>query len=134
MQKNYTIFKNIKKFSITIFTFLLCCTVQAQTAKGRYIQASIGYGISVPYDDVDTDGSGFYAQGEYLFNLTGWLGLRPYGGVIFTKTSNNDSPQREPDYKVTSNAFLIGGKVRVTAPIPWGGVCRGRYRGLFGLF
>lgn len=108
-----------KTVSLAIFTVLISNAAIAQTAKGQYIRASVGYGISAPYDDVDTDGSGFYAQGEYLFNLSTWFSLRPYAGVIFTKTRKDDSPQQEPDYKVTSNAFLIGGKARVTAPIPW---------------
>jgi hypothetical protein len=105
---------------ITIF-FTLCfiCPTKAQPRVGEFINVSVGYGISAATDETSIDGSGFYAQGEYVFALTKWIGIRPYAGVIFTSATEKDSQPNQPEYKVTSNAFLFGGKVRVAAPIPW---------------
>ena len=104
-------------FAITFFTLFLTPKTNAQPKTGQYFDASIGFGLSAPYDEVDVSGSGFYAQGEYVFGLTKWFGIRPYAGVIIT--SPEDNPNLPDYYKVTSNAFLFGGKARVAAPIPW---------------
>jgi len=104
-------------FLSAIFIFFFAHFAKAQPNKGEFIEIAIGYGLSLPYDDVDISGSGFYAQGEYVFALTSWFGLRPYAGFIITSTDENDD--YVPDYKVTSKAFLLGGKARFAAPIPW---------------
>ena len=107
----------MKKKLVIIFTILAFTQVNAQLIKEKSIDASIGYGISAPYDDVDITGTGFYLQGEYVLTLSKWIDIRPYAGLILTKADNND--QIAPEYKSTANAFLIGGKTRITAPIPW---------------
>ena len=88
--------------------------INGQTKESQNLNLSIGYGISVPYDETDIDGSGFFAQGEYIFNLKKWIDLRPYAGLILTNEDSNNEI-----YKTTSKALLIGGKGRITAPIPW---------------
>ncbi len=108
----------ILSFITTAFFIMLPNLVQAQPKKGEFINATVGLGLSAPYDNTDIDGTGFYAQGEYVFGLTKWFGLRPYAGVIFTST-NSDNNLSNSEYKVTSNAFLFGGKIRVLAPIPY---------------
>ncbi|RAV27482.1 hypothetical protein [Sinomicrobium soli] len=117
MKQNYLATYRI--LFVIVLTGIPLHAVQAQTARGQYIRASIGFGMSAPYEDVDIDGTGMYAQGEYLFNMRSWFSLRPYAGVIFTKTRKSGDDYRDRDYKVTSNAFLLGGKARFTAPIPW---------------
>ena len=107
-------------FVITLFTIFLSSPVKAQPRKGRFIDVSVGMGISAPYDDVNIGGSGFYAQGEYVFGLTKWFGIRPYAGIIITSPDEITDPLYEQQgYKVTSKAFLFGGKARICAPIPW---------------
>lgn len=91
--------------------------VKAQFIKDRAIDASIGFGLSVPYDDVDITGSGFYIQGEYVLTIAKWIDIRPYAGLIITKADTNE--QYAGEYKVSANAFLIGGKTRIRAPVPW---------------
>ena len=112
--------KSISTFRISVallfFTLLLTNLTNAQPQKGKSIKASIGLGLSAPYDDVDLTGSGFYAQGEYVIGITRWFGVRPYAGVVFTSADENENL---PGYKVTSDAFLFGGKARVVAPIPY---------------
>jgi hypothetical protein len=106
-------------FTITVFSILFSNLAKAQPKTGEFINASIGLGLSAPYDDVNITGSGFYAQGEYVFGISKWFGLRPYAGIVVTSPDNNENQQNQPDYKVTSKSFLIGGKARIAAPIPW---------------
>ena len=97
----------------TLFILFISNTLKAQPQKGEFIKASIGSGFSAPYDNTNLMGTGFYVQGEYIFAPKKWFGLRPYAGYISTNTNNNQG------YKVDSKSFLIGGKARVVAPIPW---------------
>ncbi len=107
----------MKKTCTIILIILASTQVKAQLIKEKSIDISIGYGLSAPYDDVDITGSGFYLQGEYVLTIAKWIDIRPYAGLILTKAEDNE--QNSPEYKSTANAFLIGGKVRITAPIPW---------------
>lgn len=109
----------MKKIITLIFIVLVSYQVKAQEIIEKSIDLSIGYGLSAPYDDVDVLGSGFYLQGEYVLTLAKWIDLRPYAGLILAKTKSDDNGQNEPDYKSNTSAFLIGGKARITAPIPW---------------
>jgi len=107
----------MKKNLVIIFTIITFTQVKAQLIKEKSIDASIGYGISAPFDDVDITGSGFYLQGEYVLTLAKWIDIRPYAGIILTKADDNE--QNASEYKSTANAFLIGGKTRITISIPW---------------
>lgn len=106
-------------FAITIFSILLSNSAKAQPRKGEFINASVGLGLSAPYDNEDVTGTGFYAQGEYVYGITKWFGIRPYAGLVITSAEKNINTQNLPEYKVTSKSFLLGGKARVSAPIPW---------------
>lgn len=101
---------------LILFALLFTNHSTAQPNKGKSFKASIGLGLSAPYDDVDLTGSGFYAQGEYVIGISKWFGIRPYAGVVFTHADKNENL---PSYKVTSDAFLFGGKARILAPIPY---------------
>ena len=107
----------MKKTYAIILIILASTHVSGQSIKEKSIDISIGYGLSTPYDDVDITGSGFYLQGEYVMTLAKWIDIRPYAGLILTKAEARE--ENLPEYKSTANAFLIGGKVRITAPIPW---------------
>lgn len=107
----------MKKKYLLIFAVLAFTQVKAQVIKEKSIDASIGYGLSAPYDDIDVTASGFYLQGEYVLTLASWIDIRPYAGLILTK--HVDNKQMPTEYKSTANAFLIGGKARIKAPIPW---------------
>jgi len=114
----------LSNFHITLIASILAVffsiSVAAQPSKGQSIDVEIGYGISIPYaSSSDAIGSGFYAQGEYVLGITKWFGIRPYAGVILTWPDNNDNTFNQDNLEVTSRAFLIGGKIRLAAPIPW---------------
>ena len=106
---------------ILIFTLFFSNLAKAQT-KGNFIKGWIGFGSSTSnYEEENPeiiDGFGFYTQGEYIIGLTKWFSVRPYAGAIFTSTDENKykNPQ---GYKVETNAFLLGTKVRICAPISW---------------
>ncbi len=102
-------FKNC--YGLLIILFFSIQHINAQTQ--RSINISIGYGITSPYDETDVEGSGFYAQGEYIFHLKNWVDIRPYAGLIITNDPSNDI------YETSSKAFLLGGKGRITAPMPF---------------
>ena len=109
----------MKKTLLQFLTILASTQVQAQFIKERAIDVSIGLGISSPNDEYDVSGSGFYLQGEYVLSPASWLDFRPYAGLILTSPSDSDTENTEAGYKSTANAFFIGGKTRITAPIPW---------------
>jgi hypothetical protein len=106
-------------FTSAILIIFFSTFAIAQPGTGKFINISIGLGITAPYDInddvVDIIGTGFYAQGEYVFGLTKWFGVRPYAGILLTSEDKED----QSPYKVTSRAFLAGIKGRVLAPIPW---------------
>ncbi|MEL0454867.1 hypothetical protein WJN01_01405 [Flavobacteriaceae bacterium SZ-1-7] len=106
-------------FISIIFTVLLVNNITAQPQKGNFINANIGLGVSVPYDDYEIAGSGFYIQGEYVLGLKTWFGLRPYAGFITTSPNEDVTSENLRAFEVTSSAFLLGTKARIVAPIPW---------------
>jgi hypothetical protein len=93
--------------------------ISAQPKKGKFIKASVGLAQSYPYNNIDIYGTGFYAQGEYVIGLKTWFGLRPYAGVLFTSSEDNQVPNYAGIVDVTTNAFLLGIKARIAAPIPY---------------
>ncbi|MFI2743323.1 hypothetical protein ACG2LH_11320 [Zhouia sp. PK063] len=105
--------------------FLLCiimATVKlhAQFIKSTSINAKIGLGITAPYySSDDVVDNGFFAQGEYILKAASWFDIRPYAGVLFTHTGNEDIDGNSTNETATTKAFLIGGKARIMAPIPW---------------
>ncbi len=106
-----------KQFFISTLAILFFMSTYAQ--KETAIDISIGLGVTIPSDEVDVTGTGFYAQGEYVMSIASWVDIRPYAGVILTKTNENQNSLTEFDYQIKANAFLVGGKARVLAPIPW---------------
>lgn len=105
------------KYRLIIILGFLCLQLSAQQDKQKSIELSVGYGLSLPYDDIDVTGSGFYLQGEYVMPLTKWIDFRPYAGLIFTKESNDD--QVLAPFLATANAGMLGAKARLSAPIKW---------------
>lgn len=105
------------KKNLLIFA-LLFVSVQLFAQQKRSIDVLIGLGITAPSENIEVFGQGFYLQGEYVYEISKWVDLRPYAGLILTKTVEPDLQQYK-DFKVSTNAFLLGGKVRLTLPIPW---------------
>ena len=110
----------MKKILILLIILLTSNLTEAQFIKEKSINAQIGYGISVPYNSIDevADG-GFFAQGELVLKVASWFELRPYAGFILTNSSGKDLNDNPTNEKAESKAFLLGGKARVRAPIPW---------------
>lgn len=108
-------------FTVVLFIcFLNSGYTTAQQLMGKYVKLSLGIASSYPYDESeDIYGSGFYASGEYIHVVTEWFSIRPYANIFITGT-NNSSDFTE-DYEATSKAFMLGGKARLFAPIPYVG-------------
>ncbi|WP_343696800.1 hypothetical protein [Flavobacterium sp.] len=111
----------LRYFITIVFTVLFSSHSKAQTT-GKFIKASIGFGSSTSHYKEENpeviDGFGFYTQGEYVVGITKWFSVRPYAGAIFTST-DEDKIKNPEGYKVETNAFFLGTKVRLCAPIPW---------------
>ncbi len=110
----------MKKILILLIIALTSNLVEAQFIKEKSINAQIGYGISAPYESVDDIADrGFFAQGELVLKVKSWFELRPYAGFILTSSNGKDLNDNPTDEKAETKAFLLGGKARVRAPIPW---------------
>lgn len=46
-------------FTIIIFTIVLPNLAKAQPRTGKFIDISVGLGLTAPYDDIDITSSGF---------------------------------------------------------------------------
>lgn len=101
---------------LVIILLFIAFQTQAQFIKNKALDFNIGFGYSFPYDDVNIEGDGFYLHGEYVLTVSNWVDFRPYAGLIFTTAS--DDPNKKP-FETTANSLLIGGKTRITAPIPY---------------
>lgn len=114
-----------KFLAFLIFTVIAISTSMAQTIdspqqKQHAIKASVGYGISVPSDnDADFNGRGFFAQAEYIYPVAKWFDVRPYAGFILSSSDEEATGFDQRVLTADMNAFLLGGKVRLKAPIPW---------------
>lgn len=110
----------MKKTLILILFLLTSTLMDAQFIKEKSINAQIGLGISAPNNSVGKIADlGFFAQGELVLKITSWFELRPYTGIILTNSNGKDLDDNPTNEKAESKAFLLGGKARVRAPIPW---------------
>ncbi len=110
----------MKKILLFLAIALIANVINAQFVQNKSISAQIGYGLSSTFDSTDdfVDG-GFYAQGELILEVASWLDLRPYAGFVFTNSDGEDLNGNPTTETATTNAFLLGGKARVRAPIRW---------------
>ena len=110
----------MRKILIVLIVLLTSNVAEAQFIKEKSINAQIGYGLTVPTKSVDEiAGDGFFAQGELVLKVASWVEFRPYVGLILTNSNGKDINNNSSFEKAESKAFLLGGKVRVRAPIPW---------------
>ncbi len=105
----------MKKSFLILGCLMASYAVKAQFIKEKSLSVQIGYAITAPYDTwSNVANDGFFAQGELILKAASWVEFRPYAGFIFTNANAN------PGEEFTeSKAFLMGGKARLRAPIPW---------------
>ncbi len=116
----------MKKNSIVIFLILIASwQLNAQSRFNRYLNLSIGEGITEALYGCEGEqeetirGSGLYLQGEYVFEFNKWIDLRPYTGFLYARTDQGDDVYLDYGYEANATTLLIGGKARLTFPIPW---------------
>ncbi len=107
------------KNTLLLFLLLTVSQLKAQFFQQKSIEASIGLGYTQVDENISMYGDGFYLQGEYVLKVYSWFELRPYAGIIFAKAESEKTAPNDPVYKSVTNAFLIGGKTRLKAPIPY---------------
>ena len=112
----YACMKKVLPILLAIFALT---PVQAQSYWEEVIDVSVGYGLSVPYDELGYFGSGVFAQGEYLFGVNEWLDLRAYAGYTLAEMKGDLSGPDAGRSKSTANAVLFGGKARARYPFEW---------------
>lgn len=105
---------------LIVLALLFANITKAQFIKEKSINAQIGYGMSAPNNSADKIVSeGFFLQGDLVLKVLSWVELRPYAGLILTNSTGKNLNGNPTNEKVESKAFLIGGKTRLRAPIPW---------------
>ncbi|WP_281542048.1 hypothetical protein [Maribacter aestuarii] len=110
----------MKNSLVVLIIGLTSTLVGAQFIKNESINAQIGFGLSSPYNSVDEIvDDGLFLQGEYVLGIASWFELRPYAGMILTSSNGDDINGNPTVEKAETKAFLIGGKGRISAPIPW---------------
>lgn len=109
----------MKKQLFILLVLITTSQTYAQFFKPTAIDVNIGYGLTMPYDDIDITNSGFYAQAEYILEASKWFDVRPYAGLILTSNQGKDLDGNSSDYSTSTKALLIGGKARLTIPIPY---------------
>ncbi|MBT8222580.1 MAG: hypothetical protein KJN96_05365 [Eudoraea sp.] len=110
----------MKNTLILLLIMLTANLAEAQFIKEQSINAQIGYGLSAANNSItEVVDDGFFAQGELVLKVASWVELRPYAGIIFTNANGRTLNGNPTDEKAVSKAFLLGGKTRVRAPIPW---------------
>jgi len=93
---------------------------EAQFIKEKSINAQIGLGLSAPNNSADEIvDDGLFVQGDLVLKVASWVEIRPYAAFIWTTSNGKDLNGNTTDEKAESKAFLLGGKARVRAPIPW---------------
>lgn len=110
----------MNKIIILLIIILNSNVAEAQFIKEKSLNVQIGYGLSAPNNSVDgVVDTGFFVQGELVLKVASWVEIRPYAGFILTNSNGKDLNDNPTDEKAESKAVLLGGKVRVRAPIPW---------------
>lgn len=109
------------KIRLLILSLLLTShLIEAQFIKEKSLNAQIGYGLSAPINSIsNVVDDGFFLQGELVLTAASWVEFRPYAGLILTSSNGKDLDNNPTTEKAESKAFLLGGKTRLRAPIPW---------------
>ncbi|WP_026810730.1 hypothetical protein [Arenibacter latericius] len=110
----------MRKILNLLIIALISSTIEAQFIKEKAINAQIGYGLSFPYNSLDEIvDDGFFIQGDLVLKVASWIELKPYAGFIITNSNGKDINDNPTDERAELKAFLLGGKTRIRAPIPW---------------
>jgi hypothetical protein len=116
----YTLNKMYKSLLLLLTSLFIISNAEAQFIKEKSVNAQIGYGLTAPSNSLtDVVNDGFFAQGELVLKAASWINFRPYAGFVFTNSNGKDLNDNPTDEKAETKAFLLGGKARLRAPIPW---------------
>jgi len=85
----------------------------------HWVGGDLGYGISSPYDDSATLGTGVLAMGQYAYRASSWVEPRGYAGLLLTFPDDEACLPTTAECEVTSKIGFLGAKGRFTIPIPY---------------
>lgn len=110
----------MKEVLTLVIIFFNLNAANSQFIIEKSINAQIGYAVSSPYYSADNIvNSGLFLQAELVLKATSWFELRPYAGLIITNSNGKDLDDN-PTLEISeTKAFIIGGKARLRAPIPY---------------
>jgi len=83
--------KNSMKTKLILVLLLTSNLSQAQIFEKKAMSVQVGYGLSTPfYSDEEIVNDGFFLQGEYVLIISSWVEIRPYAGLIVTRSNGKD--------------------------------------------
>lgn len=107
---------------------LLASEVAEAQERGHALEPSIAVaGTLATSDDRESEisGNGWLARLEYNLGATSYIAWKPYAGLLMT-SSSDDRDDADPrcrravvECEATTQAVLLGSKVRFALPIPW---------------
>lgn len=104
---------------------LLVSEVAEAQERGHALEPSIAVaGTLSTSDDKESEisGDGWLARLEYNLGATSYLAWKPYAGLLMTWGSDDTDPRCKRavvECEATTQAVLLGSKVRLALPIPW---------------
>lgn len=119
MQNRAYLFPFLALFAVASWG-LSATTTYAQPRLEPSVDVSIGAALTSPHQRSKTLGAGPYAEAEYAVPLEEFVGLRAFGALLFTFPQTRDVEQCSVvDCDVTAQVLMVGGKGRLSAPVPW---------------
>ena len=110
----------MKKLATFLLLILTSYASQAQFIKEKAINAQVGYAICFPYNSISEVASGgFFVQGELVLKAASWVDFRPYAGFAYTNSNGRDINNNPTYERAETTSFMLGGKARLRAPIPY---------------
>jgi hypothetical protein len=113
---------------LVVLGVLLASEVAEAQERGHALEPSIAIAGTLPTTgDVDSEisGDGWLARLEYSLGATSYFAWKPYAALLMTESSD-ERKYADPRCKravveceATTQAVLLGSKVRLALPIPW---------------
>lgn len=94
---------------------------QPREGKEPSVDLAIGGAMTGLVEGGSATSGGLYLSTSYSVPLEPFVGLRAYGGLLFTFPSGGRDEEEcgREECNVSVQGMLLGGKARVAAPIPW---------------
>lgn len=85
----------------------------------RSLVGYAGLGMSYPTHGGYGSGAGLYAEGDYVIEANRWAVPKGYAGLLLTFPGSGACDEGGSPCDVSAKMIFVGGKFRLTAPIPY---------------